>query len=138
MLSQSFLLLALGACPCGHAVHRKLLIFFWSTGYAAYGAWRVLACHAAISRAVCQRLHHFVLIGEGSLRPPATDSAWRAFAELALQSLRLVTLLPCHREVVCGKIQTAGAALVGFLGESVQLGGIAHEADGVVLRAVGN
>ena len=122
------LLPATGARPRGHGVH-QILLLFGSTGDVAHGAWRVLACHAAISRAVCQRLHHLVLIGEGSLRPRATNSAWRAFADVALSSLRVVVLLARDREVLRRKVQLAGAALVSFLGEwSVKLRVVAQEA----------
>ena len=83
LLARSLLLPATGARPRGHGVH-QILLLFGSTGDVAHGAWRVLACHAAISRAVCQRLHHVVLIREGSLRPRATSSARGALTELAL------------------------------------------------------
>ena len=83
LLARSLLLPATGARPRGHGVH-QILLLSGSTGDVAHGAWRVLACHAAISRAVCQRLHHVVLIREGSLRPRATSSARRALTELAL------------------------------------------------------
>ena len=83
LLARSLLLPATGARPRGHGVH-QILLLSGSTGDVAHGAWRVLACHAAISRAVCQRLHHVVLIREGSLRPRATSSARGALTELAL------------------------------------------------------
>ena len=94
-------LFTIGTGPCRLPVHGIFCFFLRSWSDTAHRTRRVLAGLAAKGSSFTERLYHFLLIGEWSVRPLATDSACRTFAELALHCFRVVTLLASYRKVVC-------------------------------------